>query len=108
MIRVPDDTGGYPGLAEDAAAAHRRDAIGELDLADRPHFLWTPVTIHRARFHVHGRDNIVAAAGIRQKIFQQTNTTIAANLAIAVSSAEAVAGVPPRAIDKRQTPVANH
>jgi hypothetical protein len=37
-----------------------------------------------------------------------TNTTSAANLAIAVSSAEAVAKVPPRAIDKRQTPVANH
>jgi len=70
-VRVPDDAGGYPGFSEHAAAAHRRDAVGELYLTDRPHFLGAPVAIHRARFHVHGRDDIVAAAGIRQQVIQQ-------------------------------------
>src|SRR5438093_10014024 len=38
-VRVSDDAGGYPGFSEHAAAAHRRDAVGELHLTDRPHFL---------------------------------------------------------------------
>ena len=63
-VRMPDDAGSHSSFAEDAAAAHRRDAIGELHLAHGPHFLLTLVAVHRIRLHVHRRDNIVTAAGI--------------------------------------------
>ena len=70
-IRVSNNAGGDPGFAKDAAVAHRRDAIGELNLADRPHFLGAPIAIHRTRLHVHRRNNIVTAAGIQQQVIQQ-------------------------------------
>jgi len=70
-IRVSNNAGGDPGFAKDATAAHSRDAIGELNLADRPHFLGAPIAIHRTRFHVYRGNNIVTAAGVQQQVIEQ-------------------------------------
>ena len=71
QIRVSDDAGACPGFATDSAAAHCRDAIGELGLPDGAHFLGALLAVHRARLHVHRRDDIVAAAGIEQQVLGQ-------------------------------------
>jgi len=63
-VRMSDDAGGHSGFTKGTATAHRGDAIGELYLAHRPHFLRAPVAVHRVRLHVHSPDNIVSAAGI--------------------------------------------
>jgi len=63
-IRVTNNAGGDPSSSEDATVAHSRDAIGELNLADRPHFLGAPIAIHRTRFHVHWQHIVTAGQRI--------------------------------------------
>ena len=69
--RVSDDAGAGPSLGVDSAAAHSRDAIGELGLPEGSHFREALIAVHRTRLHIHRRDDIVAAAGIKQQIPQQ-------------------------------------
>src|SRR5262249_41981860 len=59
QIDVADDPRTDQGLAIGAACRHRRDAIDELDLADRAERLWTRCAIHRTRLDIDGCDNVV-------------------------------------------------
>ena len=71
QIGIADDAGANPCPAVAAGRAHRRHAIGELDLADRPHLGRTGGAIHRQPFEIDGRRDVMAAADIGQQIRQQ-------------------------------------
>ena len=69
---MSDDAGTDAGFAVAAAGAHRRDAVGELDLADRAHLRRPVGAIHRQPFQIHGRGDVVAAGGdVGQQVGQQ-------------------------------------
>ena len=70
-IGMADDAGADARLAVAAAGAHRRDAVGELDLADRAHLLRPVGAIHREPFEIDGGDDIVSAADVGQQVRQQ-------------------------------------
>ena len=70
QIGIADDAGADPGLAVGARGRHRRDAIGELDLADRPHLVGAGGAVHRQPFKIDRRDDVVPAAGIGEQIGQ--------------------------------------
>ncbi len=59
-IDVADDAGADRGLAVPAARGHRRDAVGEFDLADRTERLRSTRAVHRAAIDIDGRDDVVA------------------------------------------------
>jgi len=67
QVGVADDAGADPRLAVAAAGAHRRDAVGELDLADRTQLDGPLGAIHRQPFQIHGRDDVVPAVDIGQQ-----------------------------------------
>ena len=64
QIGVADDAGAERGLAVDAAGAHRRDAVGEFDLADRAERLRPAGAIHRVALDKDGREDVVAGGDI--------------------------------------------
>ena len=64
QIDVADDAGADRGLAVAAARAHRRDAIGELDLADGPERLRPVRAVHRAAIDIDGGDDVVAGGDV--------------------------------------------
>ena len=70
-IGMADDAGAMPGLAVDAAGAHGGHTIDELGLANGAQLFEACCAIHRAGLHIHGRNDVVAAARIRQQLIQQ-------------------------------------
>src|SRR6516162_1821371 len=54
-----------------ARGAHRRDAVDELDLADRRHLGRAVLLVHRAAFEKDGRDDVVTAAYVGEQFWQQ-------------------------------------
>ena len=63
-VGMADDTGIDPGFAVSAAGALCRNAIGELDLADRLHRLRPIDAVHRAAVDIDGRDDIMPGRDI--------------------------------------------
>jgi len=59
QIGITDDTGADPDLAIRPGCGHRRDAIGEFDLAEAARPDRWPV--HRQSFEVDGRRDVVAS-----------------------------------------------
>ena len=78
QIGVADDAGADLGLAIGARCRHRRDAVGELDLADRAQLNGPAGAIHRQPFEIDRGRDVVAAAGIGQQIGQQVAAGILA------------------------------
>ena len=70
-IGIADDAGADLGLAIGAARRHRRDAVGELDLANRAPLGGAAGAVHRQPFEVDRRGDVVPGAGIGQEIGQQ-------------------------------------
>ena len=64
QIDVADDAGADRGLAVAAARGHRRDAIGELDLADGAERLRAVRAVHRAAIDIDGGDDVVAGGDV--------------------------------------------
>ena len=70
-IDVADDAGADRRRTVAAACAHRRDAVDELDLADRAQRFGSPGAIHRARLDIDGRDDVVAGRDIAGHLLDQ-------------------------------------
>ncbi len=70
-VGVADDAGADLGLAVGPGGGHRRNTIGELDLADRLQLGGTFGAIHREPFQVHRRGDVVAAAGVSEQLGQE-------------------------------------
>ena len=60
-VRVADDARRDLGLAVEARGRHRRDAVGELHLADILHLLRPIGAVHGKMLDEHRRDDVVAA-----------------------------------------------
>jgi hypothetical protein len=71
QVGMADDAGADPGRAVAAGGAHRRDAVGELRLADRTERLRPLGAVHGAALHEDGGDDSVALPQIRQQLRQQ-------------------------------------
>ncbi len=71
QVGVADDALGDPARAVPARGAHRRDAVDELDLADRRHLGGAGLPIHRAAFEKDGGDDVVSALDVGQQFGQQ-------------------------------------
>src|SRR5450756_1955680 len=71
QIDVADDTGADRGRPVAAARAHRRDAVGELDLADRAERFRPVSTIHRAAVDIDGRNHIVSGGEVVGDLLDQ-------------------------------------
>ena len=69
-IDMADDAVTGEGLPVDPARRHRRDAVDELGLADRPHRGRDACPVHRATLQIHGRADIVAATGIGEELVE--------------------------------------
>src|SRR4029077_16111866 len=63
-IDVVDDAGADRGRTVAAARRHRRDAIGELDLADRAERLRPVRAVHRAAIDIDGGNDVVAGGDV--------------------------------------------
>ena len=63
-VRIADNTGGNPCLPIHSRRGHRRDTVGEFDLADIFHLIRSIRTKHRQVFDKHGGDNIMAGIEI--------------------------------------------
>ena len=70
QVGMADDAGADLRLAVATRGAHRRDAIDELGLADRPHLLRPARAMHRAALHEHRGDDVVATVGVGQQIVE--------------------------------------
>ena len=64
QIDVADDAGADRGLAVAAAGGHRRDAVGEFDLADRAERFRPVGAVHRAAIDIDGGDDVVAGGDV--------------------------------------------
>ena len=64
QIDVADDAGADRGGTVAAAGAHRRDAVGEFDFADRAERFRSAGAVHRAAIDIDGRDDVVAGCDI--------------------------------------------
>jgi hypothetical protein len=62
QVGAADDAGADARRPIDAARRHRRDAVDELGLADRPQRLPTVRAVHGQALHEHGGRDVVAAA----------------------------------------------
>jgi hypothetical protein len=71
QIGVADNAGADPGLAIGSGRGHRRNTVGELDLADRAQLGGARGAVHRQPFEVDGRGDVVAAAGVGEQFRQQ-------------------------------------
>ena len=71
QIGVADDAGADPRLAVGPGCGHRRDTVGELDLADRAQLDRARGAVHRQPFEVDGRGDVVPAAGVGEQLGQQ-------------------------------------
>ena len=71
QIGVADDAGADARLAVGAAGAHRCDAVGELDLADRAQLDGTFGAVHREPFEIDARRDVVSGADIGEQLRQQ-------------------------------------
>src|SRR5690348_260327 len=71
QVRVADDTCADQGLAISAARAHRRNAIGELDLADRPKAVRPRSAVHGAAINVDGGNDVVATCDVGRHLLDQ-------------------------------------
>ena len=71
QVGVPDDGGASSCRSVAAARAHRRDAVDELRLADGLQRLRPIGAVHRAAFHEHRGDDVVAAAGVGEQLVEQ-------------------------------------
>jgi hypothetical protein len=54
-----------------ATCCHRRNTVGELDLADRAQLDRALGAVHRQPFEVDGRRDVVSAAGVGEEVRQQ-------------------------------------
>lgn len=63
-IDVADDAGAERGLAVTAAGGHRRNAVGELDLAHRTKCFGPVGAVHRAAIDIDCRDDVMAGGGV--------------------------------------------
>ncbi len=70
-VAAADDALGDAARSVTARRTHRRDAVDELDLAQRRHLAWAALAVHRAAFEEDGRDDVVSAADIGQQLGQQ-------------------------------------
>src|ERR1043166_3297162 len=66
-----DDSGGDARLAVETGCAHRRDAVHELGLADRPQDVRTVGFEHRAALDEDGRDDVVPGADVLEDLVEQ-------------------------------------
>ena len=64
QIGVADDAGADLRRAIAAARAHRRDAVGEFDLADRAERFRPAGAVHRAAIDIDGGDDVVAGRDV--------------------------------------------
>ena len=71
QVSEADDAGADPHIAVDTARAHRRDAVGELRLADRLHRFRPVGAVHGAGLHEDGGADVVAGADIGEDFVQQ-------------------------------------
>src|ERR1700733_10549555 len=70
-IRVADDRLGDTARAVIAGRTHRRDAVDELDLAQRRHLARTVLAVHRLALEEDRGDDVVAAADVCQQVGQE-------------------------------------
>jgi len=75
QIGMTDDPCAYADIAVVSARAHRANAIGEFDLAERPKYLGTIRSCERMDLHVNGGDNFVTGSRIGQIVVQQVSQT---------------------------------
>ena len=71
QVAAADDALGDAAGSVVARSTHRRDAVDELDLAQRGHLARAVLAVHRAAFKEDGRDDVVPAADIGQQFGQQ-------------------------------------
>ena len=71
QIGMADDAGAEPRRPIRAARAHRRRAVDEFDLADRPHLDRAIGAVHRAAFDEDGPADVVAALRVGQQFVEQ-------------------------------------
>jgi hypothetical protein len=88
-IGMADDTGADRGRTVAAAGAHRRGAVGEFHLADRPHRFSPARAVHRACLDIDGRHDVVAGADVGGQIVDQ--------VALAAAVPEMMMGIDDRA-----------
>lgn len=71
QVGMADDPLGDPARAVPAGRAHRRNAVDELDLADRGHLGRAILAVHRPAFEKDRGNDVVAAADVGQQFGQQ-------------------------------------
>ena len=71
QIGVADDAGADRGGTVAAAGAHRGDAIGEFNLADRPQRFRPAGAIHCAAIDIDGGDDVVAGCDVGGELLDQ-------------------------------------
>src|SRR5262249_34580686 len=71
QVGMADNRGRGPAWTVETAGARCREALNELDLADRAHFDGTVGAVHRACLDEHRRANIVPLADIGDQLKQQ-------------------------------------
>ena len=80
-IGVADQSAAQTGGAVMTTRAHRSDAVGKFDFANRFFFLGAALAQHRTGFDKHCGDDIVAAVDIGQQFFDQiTAATVIPNV----------------------------
>ena len=71
QVGIADDAGADLGPSVCPGGAHRRHAVGELDLADRPELSWTRGAVHREPFEIDGRGDVVSRSNVGEQLGQQ-------------------------------------
>ena len=71
QIGVADDAGAHRGAAVAAARAHRGDAIGKFNFADRPQRFRPAGAVHRAAIDIDGGDDVVAGCDVVGDLLDQ-------------------------------------
>ena len=72
-IDMADDAGADRSRTVSAARAHRRDAIDEFNLADRPERFRACGAVHRAGLDIDGRDDVVAGGDVAGNVLDQVD-----------------------------------
>ncbi len=72
---MADDPCANADIAVVPARAHRANAIGEFDLAERPKHLGTIRSCERMDLHVNGGDNLVSGIRIDEILVEQIAQT---------------------------------
>ena len=77
QVDMADDAGAGAQVPVEARRAHRRDAVGELGLADAAQLGRTVLAVHRVTVDEHGADDVVAGLRVGQQVVEQVVVAVA-------------------------------